>query len=1190
MESLIVSPLLELVCDNLASHVSGRVRAHRDFKAEAKKLQDTLQMIQAVMEDAEQRQLKDKKIRVWLSMLRDVAYDADDLLEEFRTQALRKECLKRRHNRNIRMKFMTKVRLTYLSLESVPSSLRMPWKLRKIRERLDDIAKDMNSFHFKEATAYDDTESRDKRETGPCMDESQVYGRNDDLNMILDMLLRSNSGGSSSLDPSVLAIVGIGGIGKTTLAQLVYNDERVTKHFDLKLWISVYDNFNVKKLTVEMLDYATNYRVESSQLGILQSQLREALCGKRYLLVLDDVWNEDQDQWEILKNPLCGSADGSKILVTTRSHKVAAVVGANSTYNLEGLAEDDCWTLFRRRAFADGEELQYPFVFPIGKQIVKKCKGVPLAAKILGSLMRFTREEREWLHVQGSELWDLDDGENRLLSVLRLSYNHLPSHLKRCFSYCSLHPKGYEINKQKLVRLWAAERLIASEHRGHVYFNDLLQMSLFHQVSSTEHSMRVEYKMHDLIHDLAKSIAGDEFLTLGHNSLLGGFGKSQDLKAASNNLMQIRHAVVDCNFKTSLIPETLYKANKLRTLNLLSPVDDYGQILPAVISAFRHLRVLNLSGCELEKLHRSIGGLIYLRYLDLSNTLIETLAATVGQLCNLQTLDLSGCNNLRMLPSEVTDLMNLKHLNIKNCGRLAHLPEHIGKLWKLRTLPLFIVRHPEGEDLEGLGYLFLEGELSIKCLAIVQKKIDKLPANLLLYQGLESLKLSWGNDNEGKSEHYSFDQIVGGQLSADSVVLLEKLQPNKNISRLSIKDYPGLTFPQWMMHPESCNQNPSFQNLKELVLINCRRCTSVPTLGKLPSLEYLSIQGIDTVENIGQEFYGEGNAAFSSLKQLTLKDLGILKAWERADTMEAFPCLSRLTIIKCPSLTTMPWFPSLQHLEFRNCSPMLLKSAAELSSLSTLVIDVFPELAYLPPGLLQNNASLTALTISSCPQLSSLPWDLTKLEALKSLTIRWCEQLSMLPQGIKHLTSLESLEIIECPSLVTLPEEGMKGLQSLCSLSIENCSSLSSLPVGIKYLSALEHLAIMYCPNLTCIPDNLQHLSTLRSLNILSCPELVVLPEGLRHVTSLQNLEIRSCQNLKELPEWLSSLILLRSLAVSDCPSIKSLPDGLKHLSALQHLSIRDCPDLEKQCEKGTGEEWYKLSHIPYVYIGSSPS
>ncbi|OMO50847.1 Disease resistance protein [Corchorus capsularis] len=308
MDSLIVSPLLQVIYEKLASYVI-RIGTLQGRKKDIKKLRDTLLIIQAVIEDAEERQLKDNKVKIWLSKLRDVAYDADDLLDEISTQFLQRELVKqkpptdqshkisivgtcRAQKTSVRNKLrriqsviyketQRRIQVSSFTLQSVPGYFKISHKLKEICQRMDDIAKEMSTFQFKEVNSYDTREKR-VRETGPTVDESKVYGRREEVKQVLDLLV-SNS------NVWVIPIVGIGGIGKTTLAQLVYNDQRLDGHFDLKIWVSLYDNFSTKKIVSKILECVTKHRCASSEMIVLQSQLQESVCGKRYLIVLDDT-------------------------------------------------------------------------------------------------------------------------------------------------------------------------------------------------------------------------------------------------------------------------------------------------------------------------------------------------------------------------------------------------------------------------------------------------------------------------------------------------------------------------------------------------------------------------------------------------------------------------------------------------------------------------------------------------------------------------------------------------------------------------------------------------------------------------------------------------------------------------------------------------------------------------------------
>ncbi|PRQ20877.1 putative P-loop containing nucleoside triphosphate hydrolase, leucine-rich repeat domain, L [Rosa chinensis] len=877
MESLIVSPLLQLLFRRLTDTVVvGQVRTRREFRTEIEKMQETLPMIKAVIEDAEEQQRKNQRVKAWLVKLKDVAVDADNLLDEVATLVLRKHLMKEefcrlyasdryrsRHpsscsrilydcqhreflssrtnlNSKDRIGMMVRkigkrtryeVRKTCLTLELISTYRKKSRKLKELRARLDDVAKEMSSFHFKETQSYGRSSTMERRQTGPSVNDSKVYGREEDVDKIVGMLLSSSSGP----EVAVIPIVGLAGMGKTTLAQLVYNDLRVTSHFQSSIWVSVNDNFNPARIINQMLSYVGKGCHDSFQIGVLQSQLRESLLGKRYLIVLDDVWNEDPDEWDKVMNPLKGSPGGSKIILTTRNKPVAAITSTFPPFHLEPLRKEECWKLFKHRAFADGTEGDFPRLLQIGEKIVDKCKGVPLVANILGIMLRFKREESEWLHVQRSELWSIDAGENRILSIFRLSYNHLPSHLKACFAYCSIFPKNYEINKEMLIHQWLAHGLIPHivessirpEDTGNEYFNNLLMMFFFQEIKKYDGRGMTEFKMHDHINDLAKSVAGEESLTLEQENVHCSLSKTC-------------HISVVCSSSSALIPEALCKAKRLRTLNFLSPREDYVEAIPTIQATFKHLRMLNFSGFGIKRLHPEIGGLLSLRYLDLSNTLLETLPATICDLCNLQTLNLSSCSELRELPSGTTKLINLRHLNIDDCPRLASMPPSMSMLRQLQTLPVYIIgRNPETSIAQLVSMTNLRGKLKLKCLEEAKSPRDVVMiTEWMKTKEFYSLELLWQNDDECKLDHNRSRQARRQIDDKIDFILVDSLTLSPFVRMLSINGYSGTKFPDEM----SCSQN-----LTELNIINCRRCESLPPLGQLPVLKILNIQGMHNV-------------------------------------------------------------------------------------------------------------------------------------------------------------------------------------------------------------------------------------------------------------------------------------------------------------------------------------------------------
>ncbi|KAL2457239.1 putative disease resistance RPP13-like protein 1 [Abeliophyllum distichum] len=1150
--------------DKLASSFIEKFRDLYNFKDNIRKLQQTLPMVQAILEDAQNQQETQKAVKKWLLNLEDIAYASEDLLDEIADEISKCE---RRSSRG------KDVSSFFLPFKPSDHLFDIASELQNKLKELNEISKQGFTFNLrveKRSGSFDRS-----KETWSSVVESKIYGREGDKQNLLGLLLPSDKGKTKEC-LSVVSIVGIGGLGKTTVAQLVYNDEKVNHHFDLKLWIYVSESFDVKKLMMTIVESATKGSCRLCSMDLFQSQLQDSLCGKRFLLVLDDVWNEDKEEWERFTDLLGSGAEGSRVVVTTRSMKVASFMGT-TVYNLKVLSDDACWVLFRKQAFGAGQEDENTNLMKIGKEIIKKCGGVPLAAKTLGSLLRFKKEDY-WMSVQDSELWNLKECQGAILPALRLSYVYLPPHLKRCFAFCSLFPKNHEINKEKMIYIWMAEGLILPdggnrqlESIGEEYFDDLLHLSFFQEVGKCKNASDVVYKMHDLVHDLSRTIGGSQFVIFGHGS-------------APSDLARTRHSSIVCNFDPSYFPRDLFEAKHLRTLLFLFPGGSSGDIPFFLIINFIYLRVLDLSGCGIKSLHESISALVCLRFLDLSSTSIQTLPNTISDLCNLQTLNLSGCCYLVELPFGMANVTSLRHLNIMGCKGLTQMPAGIGKLVHLQTLPIYIVGKRTWESIAELHSLNLRGELHIKCMENIRDTKEAKKANMREKKYLQMLRLQWGSSK--KSKDLTPTKVTSSDSSSSSLPeesckdvedILECLEPHANLKNLHIEGYPGIVFPIWEL-----------PNLVTIELINCRNCIHLPKLGQLPFLERLHLQGMDGITTIDVGFYGGVfPEPFPSVKFLIIKDFPNLEEWSSVDGGVPFCRLEKFILDKCPNLNNAPAFPSIQHLELHYCNAKIMESLENITSLSSLVIDMLPDLNQISGSFLGNNNCLESLEIRACQNLHLLPPELENLIALKSLIISCCKKLSDLPPGMQKLKRLEFLEINGCHSLILLPHEEIEGLSSLKTFSIENCSNLISLSSGFHHLTALEQLSIMSCPKLTSLPDDFKNLSTLRSINIISCPELSSLPTSLQHVMTLQSLVIHSCPYLTTLPEWFSKLSSFRSLAISNCERFITLPDAIQALATLQHLSIQDCPHLERLCKKMKGKEWQKIKHIPHLYIGS---
>ncbi|KAL2979506.1 hypothetical protein AAZX31_13G176300 [Glycine max] len=1026
--------------------------------------------------------------------------------------------------------------------------------------------------------------------------ESDIYGRDKDKKVIFDWLTSDNGNPNQ---PSILSIVGMGGMGKTTLAQHVFNDPRIEEaRFDVKAWVCVSDDFDAFRVTRTILEAITKSTDDSRDLEMVHGRLKEKLTGKRFLLVLDDVWNENRLKWEAVLKHLVFGAQGSRIIATTRSKEVASTMRSRE-HLLEQLQEDHCWKLFAKHAFQDDNIQPNPDCKEIGTKIVEKCKGLPLALKTMGSLLHDKSSVTEWKSILQSEIWEFSTERSDIVPALALSYHHLPSHLKRCFAYCALFPKDYVFDKECLIQLWMAEKFLqcsqqgkSPEEVGEQYFNDLLSRCFFQQSSNTK---RTQFVMHDLLNDLARFICGDICFRLDGDQTKG------TPKAPRHFSVAIEHVRYFDGFGT------LCDAKKLRsympTSNKMNfdyfSSWDCNMSIHELVSKFKFLRVLSLSDCSnLREVPDSVGNLKYLHSLDLSNTDIEKLPESTCSLYNLQILKLNGCNKLKELPSNLHKLTDLHRLELMDTG-VRKVPAHLGKLKYLQvSMSPFKVGKSREFSIQQLGELNLHGSLSIQNLQNVESPSDALAVDLKNKTHLLEVELEWDSDWNPDDATKERDEIV-----------IENLQPSKHLEKLRMRNYGGKQFPRWLL-------NNSLLNVVSLTLENCQSCQRLPPLGRLKFLKKLSIKGLDGIASINADFFGSSSCSFTSLESLEFDNMKEWEEWECKGVTGAFPRLQRLFIWGCPKLKGhLP--EQLCHLNYLNISgcKQLVPSALSapdihqlyLADSGALQIDHGTTLKELTitghnveAALLEqigrsyscsnNNIPmhscydfLVRLVINGgCDSLTTIPLDM--FPKLRGLDIGKCPNLQRISQGQAH-NHLQTLYAIECPQLESLPEGMHVLLPSLDRLHIDDCPKVEMFPEG-GLPSNLKEMAL--CGGSYKLMSSLKSaLGGNHSLEYLSIGVLDVecLPEEGVLPHSLVTLEIRYCPDLKRLDyKGLCHLSSLETLFLTNCPRLQCLPEEALPKS-ISYLSILDCPLLQQRCRKPEGEDWPKIAHIQQVVI-----
>lgn len=721
----------------------------------------------------------------------------------------------------------------------------MAHRVKGLGERIDDLLEEKKLFFLLKATEVRPIVQR--RETYSYISVSGVYGRKDDKNKIVDLLM--SWGENTKI--SVIPIVGIGGIGKTTLAKMVFMDERVSQHFDLKVWVHIDVDFHPEKIIRDIIEYLSPPETKCSdwKMERLQDHLRSMLRNKTCLFVFDDVWNVNRKQWIELRELLEGFSKGSKIIVTSRNRSVAYIMGSVPEYSLKQLSEGDSLSLFLKCAFERGDEKSYPALMEIGKEIVKKCGGNPLAVKTLGTLLYSKNDERDWSNVRDSEIWKM---KTDILPSLRISYDLMPSYLKQCFAYCSIFPKNYEFNNLELIQLWIANGLIQPsdgntqelEEIGQRYWDELWSRSFFEDV--VEDYLFLTFRMHDLIHQLCLSVAQNEssVVNVGTEDV---YERTRHLSLADPNLLSDR------------LPNNLHKLKGLHTI--MFPIKKEGPtgetFLSKCISTFRHLRVLYLHDSSLEELPSSVGKLRHLRFLHLCGNLkIRRLPSSVCELWNLQSLGLAKCKGLEELPGEINKLVNLRFLDITT--KQIVLPDNgIGSLTSLQAL--FIGDCDNLEALcEDIGSLRSLRKLFIgSC-----PRLKYLPRGIRHLQKLENLWI--GNCPRIK--------LSMGETKQES-------DPTENISlklrSLVLFHLPNLvSLPEWV--------EGSATTLRRIIIEDCPHFTNLPMwLGRCSSLQKLKIRGCPQVLRPRM-----GMPQIPSLRVLMIEDCGELSQACSTDGMD----------------------------------------------------------------------------------------------------------------------------------------------------------------------------------------------------------------------------------------------------------------------------------------------------------------
>lgn len=1228
-EGALASTIVRQVLTKFGSSVWDELALLCTFRADLAAMEAQFATIRAVLADAEARGGAggDAAVRDWLRRLRDVAHDIDDFLDACHTDLRRGEgggdCS--------------------VCGGLTPRSFAMAHRLRSLRRELGAVAASKDRFSLSPDARPPASRQLPSvppmRETISMVDEAKTVGRSADKERLMRMVLDAAGDDDDDDDDgvSVIPIVGIGGLGKTTLAQLAFNDRRANDEvFDPRIWVSMSAGFSLATLVQavhpivaapsERCDLATT---TTTNLEAIARFLSMAFTGNKYLLVLDDVWSESHDEWERLRLLLRGGKRGSKIIVTTRSRRIGMMVGTVPPLMLKSLSDEDCWELFKRKAFEEADEELYPKLVRIGKEIVPKCGGVPLAAKALGSMLRFKRNEESWIAVRDSEIWQLDK-EETILPSLKLSYDQMPPVLKQCFAYCSVFPRNHEIDKGKLIQQWVALGFVEPSKYGcqpvsdkaDDCFEHLLWMSFLQEVDQHDLSKkglevdgRVKYKIHDLVHDLAQSVAGDEVQIISAKRVNG---RTEACRYASLH---------DDMGSTDVLWSMLRKVRAFHS---------WGRSLD--INLFLHsrfLRVLDLRGSQIMELPQSVGKLKHLRYLDLSSSLISTLPNCISSLHNLQTLHLYNCINLNVLPMSVCALENLEILNLSACN-FHSLPDSIGHLQNLQDLNLslcsFLVTLPSSiGTLQSLHLLNLKGcgnlEILPDTICSLQNLhflnlsrcgvLQALPKNIGNLSNLLHLNLSQCTDLESiptsigriKSLHIldlshcsSLSELPGsiGGLHELQILILSHHASSLALP-VSTSHLPNLQTLDlsWNLSLEELPESiGNLHSLKTLILFQCWSLRKLPeSITNLMMLESLNFVGCENLAKLPDGMTRITNLKHlrndqcRSLKQLPngfgrwtkLETLSLLMIGDKHSSITELKDLNNLTgelRIECWShkmdLTTaakranwrnkkklskltLLWTIPCSVDDFENVETFL-EVLVPPENLEVLEIDGYMGTRF-PSWMMKSMESwlpnLVSLDLSNIPNCSCLP-PLGHIPYLQSLHLRYMagvhsmsSEILVKRQKCVLYQSLKELHFEDMPNLETWPTSAAT-------------DDRATQPEGSMF-PVLKTVTATGCPKLRpkpCLPDAITDLSISDSSEILSVRKMF----GSSSSTSaslLRRLWIRKSDVSSSEWKLLQHRPKLEELTIEYCEMLRVLAEPIRYLTTLRKLKISNCTELD---------------------------
>ncbi|TVU14791.1 hypothetical protein EJB05_38284, partial [Eragrostis curvula] len=970
----------------------------------------------------------------------------------------------------------------------------------------------------------------------------KVYGRDAEKDYIIRVLTAAESDVIA-----VLPIVGIAGVGKTALAQLVYNDPEVESQFN-RIWVCVSYNFNEVTLTREMFNL---FPQETKEGNPKIQYRRETISG---LGKLQEILEAHVQCHSLAKK----KDKGNVILITTRDLSVAQRIGTEEPIKLGALEMDDFWSLYKSFALRDDNYVLHPSLNMIGAEIHKKLKGNPLALETAGQILRKPLNIEHWSSILKNEDWKSLQLRGGIMAALKLSYDQLPYNLQQCFLYCTIFPNNYKFLDKDLVRAWISLGFVTCtssgkklEETGHDYLNNLVNLCFFEQAVARRKTC---YVICGIMHDFGRLVSKTVFTTI--DSL--EFNK---ILPTIRHLSIVTDSAYSCDQEGTILRSEKFEKNvqsifesagQLRMLVLLGKYDTvfFGSFQNMLQKA-QNLRLLQISAAEhtFYSFQGSLVSPVHLRHLKLEfREVFSDLPRALSKWYHVQVLDLGNSRTILTSLIGMDNLVSLRHL-------VASESVYFSSIGNVTSLQELICAGSDITKLQSMSELV---QLGVYKLGNVTTRDVACGASLKDKQNLEKLHLSW-KDNLPPDE-YHFPLVTDCNNSPSSTHfadtasdVLEGLEPHNNLKYLQISGYSGATSPAWLAS--------SVTSLRALHLDDCGEWQILPSLENLPFLITLKLTNMKKIIKV----------SIPSLEELVLVNLPKLELCSCNSVMDLSSSLRVLKISKCNELKSFPLFESCEKFNIEQKSCFCRLDILTIHHCSQLKIS-----NHLPPSSTVSELSIRA--VSDVPNMEGSPVEYLKivsrtsevtmlddkrfayhnLRMLTNLTIYNQTRVYISFQGFRQLINLKYLTLDLCDEIFS--DENMaaandSALPSLRRLEVRICGILGKwLSVLLRHVKAVEKFCLYDCQQITVlsIEEEESNLSDLPSG-----------PEASSSGNSYNNaLAVPPSDGLLRMPSNLLSSV--KKMSISECDELiyQGSKVGFARFASLEGLDICGCPKL----------------------------